>query len=153
MRCSTSCWRPGFLEEVARKALLLKQRLAELKDRHPGVIAEIRGDGLLIGLRLEMSNTDFTRAARAENLLVVPAGDNTVRLLPPLIITDADSRRGDPPARRGRDARRRGHPSPGGGVRPVPCLLPAMSLPRHFLDLSEFHREGSERAPRARSAP
>jgi acetylornithine/N-succinyldiaminopimelate aminotransferase len=81
---------PGFLEEVERKALLLKQRLAELKYRHPGVIAEIRGDGLLIGLRLETSNTEFTSAARAEKLLVVPAGDNTVRLLPPLTITDAD---------------------------------------------------------------
>jgi acetylornithine/N-succinyldiaminopimelate aminotransferase len=81
---------PGFLEEVERKALLLKQRLAELKDRHPGVIAEIRGDGLLIGIRLETPNADFTSAARAEKLLVVPAAENTVRLLPPLTITDGE---------------------------------------------------------------
>jgi acetylornithine/N-succinyldiaminopimelate aminotransferase len=81
---------PGFLEEVERKALLLKQRLAELKDRHPGVIAEVRGEGLLIGLRLDTPNTEFANAARAEKLLVVPAGDNTVRLLPPLTATDED---------------------------------------------------------------
>ncbi|MBV9590367.1 MAG: aspartate aminotransferase family protein [Hyphomicrobiales bacterium] len=81
---------PGFLQEVERKALLLKQRLAELKDRHPGVIAEIRGDGLLIGIRLETPNAEFANAARAEKLLVVPAADNTVRLLPPLTITDED---------------------------------------------------------------
>ncbi|MBV9752058.1 MAG: aminotransferase class III-fold pyridoxal phosphate-dependent enzyme, partial [Hyphomicrobiales bacterium] len=62
----------------------------ELKDRHPGVIAEIRGDGLLIGIRLETPNAEFANAARAEKLLVVPAADNTVRLLPPLTITDED---------------------------------------------------------------
>jgi acetylornithine/N-succinyldiaminopimelate aminotransferase len=80
----------GFLKEVERKSLLLKQRLAELKDKHPGVIAEIRGEGLLVGLRLETPNTEFAAAAREEKLLVVPAGDNTVRLLPPLVVTDAD---------------------------------------------------------------
>jgi acetylornithine/N-succinyldiaminopimelate aminotransferase len=81
---------PDFLKEIERKGLLLKQRLAELKDRHPGVFAEIRGEGLLIGLRLEALNTEFAAAAREERLLVVPAGDNTVRLLPPLVATDED---------------------------------------------------------------
>ena len=80
----------GFLKEVERKALLLKQRLAELKDKHPDVISEIRGEGLLIGLKLETPNMEFAAAARDERLLVVPAGDNTVRLLPPLVATDAD---------------------------------------------------------------
>ena len=80
----------GFLKEVERKSLLLKQRLAELKDKHPGVISEIRGEGLLLGLRLETLNAEFAAAAREERLLVVPAGDNTVRLLPPLVATDAD---------------------------------------------------------------
>ena len=42
---------PGFLKEVERKGLLLKQRLAELKDRHPSVIADVRGQGLMMGLR------------------------------------------------------------------------------------------------------
>ncbi|MBN9443779.1 aspartate aminotransferase family protein [Bosea sp. (in: a-proteobacteria)] len=81
---------PGFIENVGRIALRLKQSLAELKDRHPGVIEEIRGEGLMLGLKLHTPNTDFVNEARAQGLLVVGAGDNVVRLLPPLIITEAD---------------------------------------------------------------
>ena len=82
--------KPGFLEHVERVSLLLKQRLAELKDRHPAVIAEIRGQGLLLGLRLTMPPADFINAALAQKLLTIGAGDNVVRLLPPLIAGDAD---------------------------------------------------------------
>ncbi|WP_375458180.1 aspartate aminotransferase family protein [uncultured Enterovirga sp.] len=80
----------GFLDHVQQMALLLKQRLASLKDRHPAVIAEMRGEGLMIGLRLHVPNTEFVKAAQAEELLVIAAGDNVVRLLPPLTLTDAD---------------------------------------------------------------
>ncbi|MGL4810532.1 MAG: aspartate aminotransferase family protein [Beijerinckiaceae bacterium] len=78
----------GFLDEVKRKGLLLKQRLAELRDRHPQVIEEIRGDGLLIGLKCKPANTDLVAALRTEKMLTVPAGDNVVRLLPPLTVSD-----------------------------------------------------------------
>jgi acetylornithine/N-succinyldiaminopimelate aminotransferase len=78
------------LESVRRKGLLFKQRLAEIKDRHPGVIVEMRGEGLLLGLRMAVPNGEFVDALRAENLLAVAAGDNVVRLLPPLIATEAD---------------------------------------------------------------
>lgn len=81
---------PGFIENVGQIALRLKQSLAELKDKHPEVIAEIRGEGLMLGLKLHTLNTDFVNEARAHGLLVVGAGDNVVRLLPPLIITEAD---------------------------------------------------------------
>lgn len=81
---------PGFLDHVQSVALLLKQRLAELQDRHPAVIAEIRGQGLLMGLRTHVPNTDFLAAARNEKLLTIAAGDNVVRLLPPLIVTEAE---------------------------------------------------------------
>jgi acetylornithine/N-succinyldiaminopimelate aminotransferase len=81
---------PGFLKEVERKALLLKQRLAELKDRHPSVIADVRGQGLMMGLRTVVPNTEFVTAARAQKLLLIGAGDNVVRLLPPRIIGDAE---------------------------------------------------------------
>ena len=81
---------PGFIERVGQIALRLKQSLAELKDKHPEVIAEIRGEGLMLGLKLHTLNTDFVNEARAHGLLVVGAGDNVVRLLPPLIITEAD---------------------------------------------------------------
>lgn len=81
---------PGFIENVGKISLRLKQSLAELKDKHPEVVAEIRGEGLMLGLKLHTPNTDFVNEARAQGLLVVGAGDNVVRLLPPLIITEAD---------------------------------------------------------------
>lgn len=81
---------PGFLERVRDNGLLMKQRLAELKDRHPSVIAEIRGEGLLIGLRCVAPQADVIAAARDEGLLTAAAGENVVRLLPPLIIGDAE---------------------------------------------------------------
>jgi len=80
----------GFLDRVKRIGLLFKQRLAEIKDRHPGVIAEVRGEGLLIGLRSVVPNGQLVDALRAEKLLTVAAGDNVVRLLPPLIVEEAD---------------------------------------------------------------
>jgi len=81
---------PGFFERVAMAGLTLRQRLAELKDLHPDVIEDIRGEGLMIGLKLKPPNTEFAAAARAEKLLVIPAGDNVVRLLPALIIGDEE---------------------------------------------------------------
>src|SRR5205085_1454769 len=50
---------PGFLDNVKHTALLLKQRLAEMKDRHPRVISEVRGEGLLLGLRSVGPNGEF----------------------------------------------------------------------------------------------
>ncbi len=81
---------PGFLERVERMGLLLKQRMAELKDRHPAVIAEVRGLGLMMGLRTHVPNTDFIAAARAQKIILIAAGDNVTRLLPPLIVGDPD---------------------------------------------------------------
>src|SRR5262249_11344266 len=81
---------PGFPEQVQQTALLFKQRLAELKDRHPAVIAEVRGDGFLIGLRALVPAGDLVDALRAERLLTVAAGDNVVRLLPPLIVGEPE---------------------------------------------------------------
>jgi len=81
---------PGFLERVQQTSLRFKQRLAEIKDRHPGVIAEVRGEGLLLGVRTHTPNGELVDALRAEKMLAVAAGDNVVRLLPPLIITDAE---------------------------------------------------------------
>ncbi|MBX6328506.1 MAG: aspartate aminotransferase family protein [Pseudolabrys sp.] len=82
--------RPGFLEKVRAVALRLKQRLAELRDRYPAVIAEVRGAGLLIGLRMIPAAAEMVDALRAEKMLAVAAGDNVVRLLPPLIVGEAE---------------------------------------------------------------
>jgi acetylornithine/N-succinyldiaminopimelate aminotransferase len=77
---------PGFLDRAREMMLLFKQRLAEIKDRHPAVIAEVRGEGFLIGLRALVPAAQLVDALRAENVLSVAAGDNVVRLLPPLIV-------------------------------------------------------------------
>ncbi len=82
---------PGFLENVQSVARFMMQRLAELRDRHPRVLAEIRGSGLMLGLRTVVPNGDFVAAARAQKLLTIAAGDNVVRLLPPLTITEAEA--------------------------------------------------------------
>jgi len=81
---------PEFLDRVKQVSLLFKQRLAEIKDRHPAVVAEIRGEGLLLGMRLNVPNGDMVDALRAEKMLAVAAGDNVVRLLPPLTISDKE---------------------------------------------------------------
>jgi acetylornithine/N-succinyldiaminopimelate aminotransferase len=80
---------PGFLDHTRKMSLLLKQRLAELKDRYPSVIAEVRGEGLLLGLVCVVPNGDMVTALRNERMLAIAAGDNVVRLLPPLIIDEA----------------------------------------------------------------
>ncbi len=81
---------PGFLDRVRRTAILFKQRLAELKDRHPAVIAEVRGEGLLLGLRALTPSAELVDELRAEKLLTAASGENVVRLLPPLIIGQAE---------------------------------------------------------------
>jgi len=78
----------GFLERVKRLSLVLKQKLAAIQDRYPAVIAEVRGEGLLLGLRAAMPAGELVDALRAEKMITVAAGDNVVRLLPPLIITE-----------------------------------------------------------------
>ncbi|HEX4408015.1 MAG TPA: aspartate aminotransferase family protein [Xanthobacteraceae bacterium] len=81
---------PGFFERVQRIALLLKQRLAEIKDRYPALIAEVRGEGLLLGLRAVVPAGEMVDALRGEKMITVGAGDNVVRLLPPLIISEQE---------------------------------------------------------------
>jgi len=78
----------GFLEEVARKALLMKQGLAAISDEFPDVIEGVRGVGLMLGLKCALPSGKVNEALRGERLLAVPAGDNVVRLLPPLNVSD-----------------------------------------------------------------
>jgi acetylornithine/N-succinyldiaminopimelate aminotransferase len=81
---------PGFLAHVAAIGLKLKQGLLALRDAHPEVIADIRGVGLMLGIVLRVPVADFAAAARAERILLIPAGDNVARVLPPLIIGDEE---------------------------------------------------------------
>jgi len=81
---------PGFAEHVRRMSLLLKQKLASIRDRHAAIITEVRGEGLLLGLKMTPPAGDMVAAARAEGLLTVAASENVVRLLPPLIVGEAE---------------------------------------------------------------
>ena len=76
----------GFLESVAQNGESLKRRLLALKERYPSIIDDVRGEGLMFGIKTRIPNGDFATAARDEKLLTVLAGDNVVRLLPPLTI-------------------------------------------------------------------
>jgi acetylornithine/N-succinyldiaminopimelate aminotransferase len=78
----------GFLDHVRRIGLLLKQRLAEIQDRYPQIVAEVRGEGLLVGVRAVVPSADLVDELRAEKMITVAAGDNVVRLLPPLIVSE-----------------------------------------------------------------
>jgi acetylornithine/N-succinyldiaminopimelate aminotransferase len=80
----------GFFEHVRQIGLRLKQKLAAVADTHASLVEEIRGDGLMLGIKCRVPNTDVLAAARAEGLLLATAGDNVVRLLPPLIIEEAE---------------------------------------------------------------
>ncbi len=80
----------GFLDRVATTGAALRGRLASLPSRYPGVIAEVRGHGLMLGLKCVPSNRALVERLLADGLLTVPAADNVVRLLPPLIIGDAE---------------------------------------------------------------
>jgi len=82
--------KPGFLDHVREMSLLLKQKLASVVDRHPQVLSEVRGEGLLIGLKAVVPSGDLVNALREHKLLAVGAGDNVVRLLPPLIVSQAE---------------------------------------------------------------
>ena len=81
---------PGFIQHVRDMGLLFKQRLAEIKDRHSAVVAEVRGEGLLMGLRMVPPVSEMVDELRNEKMITVAAGDNVVRLLPPLIIGEAE---------------------------------------------------------------
>ncbi len=80
----------GFLDRVRHMGTLFAQRLARLKDEHPAIVEEVRGQGLMLGLKCKVANTEVAGACLAENLLTVGAGDNVVRLLPPLIIDETE---------------------------------------------------------------
>lgn len=81
---------PGFLDAVSRKAGFLRQRLEGLVAAHPDIFEEVRGQGLMLGLRCKLPPGDVVKAAYAQNLLTVPAADNVLRLLPALTISEDD---------------------------------------------------------------
>ena len=84
--------KPETLEHVRQISGYFGQQLQGLKDRYPDVIAEIRGKGLLIGLKLIPNNREFMKLAGEQRLLIAGGGENCVRLLPALIMTVEEAR-------------------------------------------------------------
>lgn len=85
---------PGFLDHVNKVANYLHQQLGALVAGHPDLFDSVRGQGLMIGLKMKTPSADFLAAARANGLIVLPAGDNVVRLLPPLTLSEDEAREG-----------------------------------------------------------
>jgi acetylornithine/N-succinyldiaminopimelate aminotransferase len=81
---------PGFLEDVARRGALLHRALETLVAEHALVFEAVRGRGLMLGLKCRALNTTVQQACLDEGLLTVAAGENTLRLVPPLVVTEAD---------------------------------------------------------------
>ena len=80
----------AFLEDVNRKAGLMRQKLEGLVASHPDVFESVRGSGLMLGLKCKATNSDVVSAGYRHEVITVPAADNVIRLLPPLNITDED---------------------------------------------------------------
>ena len=84
----------GFLQHVVDVGLVFSQGLAAIADEFPDVIEEIRGRGLMLGLKAGIPNGELLTAIRDEHMLAVPAGENVIRLLPPLTTTVEEAREG-----------------------------------------------------------
>ncbi|HZZ31918.1 MAG TPA: aspartate aminotransferase family protein, partial [Phenylobacterium sp.] len=83
--------KPELMAHVREIVGYFKQQLGGLTERYPDVVEEIRGKGLLIGLKLKTPNREFMQHARDQHLLIAGGGDNCVRLLPPLNLTIAEA--------------------------------------------------------------
>jgi len=81
---------PGFLDDAMVRAAHLRTGLAEMIAQYPGVISEHTGLGFMIGLKCVVTNVDFVHALQDEHMLVVKAGGNSVRLLPPLNVSESE---------------------------------------------------------------
>jgi acetylornithine/N-succinyldiaminopimelate aminotransferase len=82
--------KPGFFDHVQKMSLLLKQKLASVVDRYPAVLSDVRGEGLLVGVKAVLPSGDLVNALRDQKLLTVGAGENVVRFLAPLIVNESE---------------------------------------------------------------
>jgi acetylornithine/N-succinyldiaminopimelate aminotransferase len=83
---------PEFLPHVQAVANYARQQLARLVAEHPSVFEDVRGEGLMLGLKMRVPNTEFLAELFQHKMLAVGAGDNVVRLLPPLIVGEGEVR-------------------------------------------------------------
>jgi acetylornithine/N-succinyldiaminopimelate aminotransferase len=81
---------PGFMEDVDRKGRFLRAELEKIARDFPTVFEDVRGAGLLLGMKCVLPQGDVQAACIAEGLLAITAGENVLRLAPPLVVTDQD---------------------------------------------------------------
>lgn len=81
---------PDFLEEVNLRASQMQQKLGGLVEAYPEIFEEVRGSGLMLGLKCVAPNTDVLAACYEAELITVPAADNVIRLLPPLTLSETE---------------------------------------------------------------
>lgn len=85
---------PEFLDQVSRIGGRLRQGLEGLVAAHPQVFEGVRGEGLMLGLKCKVAPAELVKAGYGAQVIVVPAADNVVRLLPPLNLTEAEAEEG-----------------------------------------------------------
>lgn len=81
---------PGFLDDVARTGGRLRDGMEKLARTYPQVFADVRGLGLLLGMKCNIPQNEVQAACIAEGLLAITAGENVLRLAPPLVVTDTE---------------------------------------------------------------
>jgi acetylornithine/N-succinyldiaminopimelate aminotransferase len=81
---------PGFFDGVTATAKVLRDKLEAFAAAYPKLFHEVRGAGLLLGIRCVIPAGDFVAKLRQEGLLLLTAGDNVMRILPPLIVTERE---------------------------------------------------------------
>jgi acetylornithine/N-succinyldiaminopimelate aminotransferase len=81
-------FKKGFLENVKEKGKYFDQGLNKIKDKYPKIIGEIRGIGLITGLRMLVDNVEFIKRLMDHKMLTIKAEENVIRLFPPLIVNN-----------------------------------------------------------------
>jgi acetylornithine/N-succinyldiaminopimelate aminotransferase len=81
-------FKKGFLENVKEKGKYFDQGLNKIKDKYPKIIGEIRGIGLIKGLRMLVDNVEFIKKLMDHKMLTIKAEENVIRLFPPLIVNN-----------------------------------------------------------------
>ena len=81
----------AVMVNVAARSDQLRAGLNTLVEKYPNVVAQVRGKGMLIGVKIIPNNREFMVLARAQKLLIAGGGENCVRLLPPLYMTEAEA--------------------------------------------------------------
>jgi len=80
----------GFLSNVIKQGEYFQSQLIKVKEKYPDIIEEVRGKGLLRGIKLKVDNVKFLNQLFEHKLLAVKAGENVIRLLPPLIVSSKE---------------------------------------------------------------